>query len=80
MVKKDIISYRFEHGISHHPVVYELINMGRKLENDSDYLELGGDGDSGENIAMLISEAVEAKEKKGYKLMWVEVDDYRWRP
>ncbi len=69
------IDDRFEHGKPHNPIIYDLIKLGHTLEVESDYLENGGDGDAGENVAYLLSEVVEQREKRGWKLMWVKVDE-----
>ena len=50
----------------------------RKLENETDYLEMGGDGDSGEVVAELLSEVVDRKAKDGFYLCFIPNHVKKW--
>lgn len=47
----------------------ELVDLASPYD-DNGTLKKGGDGDPGEDVLMLLSEAIEREEKKGRRLVW----------
>ena len=61
----NLIEYRWEQGIEHHPRAIEILQGMAKLDTkDETDLKFGGDGDNGETLLYLMSEFLEKKEKK----------------
>lgn len=54
-------------------IIRELIQAASKLEKDTDYFELGGDGDEGEIIIEFLSQVLKNKEKQGFELIWKKI-------